>query len=513
MSQRERFDKQKELRVQNLEKLLKKRDGLSLKDNYFIIGEIISEYEKYSFDKALFYIEKNIEIADSLGTNTLKKESQLKLAKLLAISGRYKEAIDVLHDIKRNDLPEKLLQSYYYNYKEGYSGLSYYTTVNTTKQNYSQLYETYQDSLLQVLEPNSDESLALKEKALRDKRNIEDALNVNFKRLSLAKPNTPKYALITFERSLLYSLKNDIFNQKKYLILSAISDISTSVKDNASLTELAMLLFKEGDIQRAHDYIDFSVEDAEMYNSKLRFINISNKLSVISKAYEEKNQEQQNELKKLLIFISVLALFLVLTIIYIYNQIKKLSAARKELKSANAQLLNLNEKLSFTNADLNRLYTELSNSDKIKEQYIGTFLNLYSDYINKLDTYRKMVRNYLVSNKTKTLLELTKSKQLVDNELQLFYDNFDQSFLHIYPNFVASVNNLLFEEERLTPKGKNNLNTELRILALMRLGIISSSKISKILRYSVNTIYNYKVKLKNSAKNRATFEEDIKQIT
>ena len=204
---------------------------------------------------------------------------------------------------------------------------------------------------------------------------------------------------------------------------------------------------------------------------------------------------------------------LILTICYIYQQIKKLSAARKSLKQANLQLKDLNSKLKFTNEDLNRLYNELSNSDKIKEQYVGMFLNLYSDYINKLDTYRKMVRKYIVANKTNALLDLTKSKQLIGNELNIFYQNFDKSFLHIYPNFVEDFNTLLKEEHRIVLKEKQTLNTELRIFALIRLGITNSSKISKILRYSVNTIYNYRVKVKNGAIDRNTFETTVKNIS
>ena len=512
MKRRTIYDAAKEVRIDNLKKLLDEQNA-TLENKYFILSKIISEYEKYSFDSALLYIEKSIDIAKKLNDDSLEKESKLKLSKLLVTSGRYKEAIDVLNEIKRSQLPEDLINLYYYNFKEGYSGLNFYSTVKKNKEDYSKLYLVYQDSLMQRLSPSSDESLALIEKRFRDERNIEEALKINSKRLSEVEQATPEYSQITFERALLYELDNNIREQKKYLTLSAISDIQASVKDNASLTELAMTFFKEGDIERAHNYIDFSVEDAEFYNSRLRFVNISNKLSVISKAFEERNLEQKGELKKMLIFISVLVLFLLITIFYIYKQVKKLSYARKGLKKANDQLKELNDRLSFTNSDLNRLYNELSDSDRIKEQYIGTFLNLYSDYINKLDTYRKMVRKYIITNKTNSLLELTKSKQLIENELNIFYENFDKSFLHIYPNFVEELNALLKDGEKITVKDEQGLNTELRIFALIRLGITNSSKISKILRYSVNTIYNYRVKVKNSAKDRNTFENSVRKIS
>jgi hypothetical protein len=169
--------------------------------------------------------------------------------------------------------------------------------------------------------------------------------------------------------------------------------------------------------------------------------------------------------------------------------------------------------LNITNDDLKRLYDKLSESDKIKENYIGTFLNLYSDYINKLDSYRKLVQKYIITNKTKSLLDLTKSKQVIDEELNIFYKNFDESFLHIYPNFIEEVNKFLEEEEKILISNEHTLNTELRILALIRLGITDSARISKILRYSVNTIYNYRVKLKNKARiERNLFEKEIKNI-
>ena len=182
------------------------------------------------------------------------------------------------------------------------------------------------------------------------------------------------------------------------------------------------------------------------------------------------------------------------------------------MKTANLQLNDLNEKLSFTNKDLKRLYEELSAVDIIKEQYIGTFLNLYSEYIDKLDVYRKTVRKYIVTNRVNDLLELSKSKKVVEDELNVFYANFDKSFLHIYPNFIENFNKLLKENERIIVKSENTLNVELRIFALMRLGISNSSKIAKILRYSVNTIYNYRVKIKNSAINREAFEDMVKKI-
>ena len=205
-------------------------------------------------------------------------------------------------------------------------------------------------------------------------------------------------------------------------------------------------------------------------------------------------------------------LFLIIALTFIFKQYKKIKIGREKLKTVNFQLKELNHELTVTNKDLKRLYEELSEVDNIKEQYIGTFLNLYSEYIDKLDVYRKVVRKHILTNKTNDLLELTKSKQVIETELKLFYTNFDKSFLHIYPSFIKSVNALLKPEEQIIIDEGETLNTELRVLALIRLGITNSAKISKILRYSVNTIYNYRVKLRNGALDRQQFEDLVKKI-
>ncbi|WP_170148508.1 DUF6377 domain-containing protein [Lacinutrix venerupis] len=511
MAKRVFFDKQKEENIRLLNEKASKT--LDLEEQYFILNKIIQEYEFYSFDKALEYIEKNIEIAEKLNNNLFINKTKLSLSLLLIDSGRYKESIDALNEIKRDSLPNSLINEYYIAYKEGYSGLSYYTSVVRSKALYSKLYTAYQDSLYLRLDPNSEESLRLKEKQYRDKRQLDKALKINSKRLEDVNIGSREFSLITFERSLLYELKKNIEKQKEYLILSAISDIEASVKDNASIGALARIMFLEDDIDRAHRYINFSFEDAEFYNSKLRFINIANSLPMITKAYGERSDKQKVKLKNSLIFISFLAGFLLISIYLVYKQVKKLSVARNKLKKVNEKLKDFNSKLNISNEELKRLYLELSESDKIKEHYIGTFLNLYSEYIDKLDVYRKLVRKYIVTNKTNDLLELTKSKQVVGDEIKLFYKNFDESFLHIYPNFIKDVNELLESEGQLIVKKGEVLNTELRILALIRLGITSSSKISKILRYSVNTIYNYRVKVRNTAiGDRNSFEEMIKNI-
>ena len=275
---------------------------------------------------------------------------------------------------------------------------------------------------------------------------------------------------------------------------------------------LAMILFAEGDVDRAHRYINFSYDDAKFYSSQIRFVNIAKSMPLITKSYEQKNAKQKNKLQNSLLFISILASLLLIAIFYILKQIKNVSVTRNKLRKANKKLKEFNTKLNNSNEDLKKLYLELSEVDKIKVHYIGNFLNLYSEYISKLDVYRKLVRKYVNSNQTDALLKLAESKQFIDEELQIFNKNFDRSFLHIYPNFVTEVNKLLKPERQIELADKTTLNTELRILALIKLSITNSSRIAKILRYSVNTIYNYRAAINKSAIDKENFEKMIKTI-
>jgi len=486
------YNKTKELRIANLN--IELENSKSLKDQYEKRKKLIDEYQYYNLNKAIENIEINLTLAKQIDDLNLNTETLLKFTQLLISSGQYKESIDILNQLNKNIISDDNIIQYYKNYADGYSRLSYYTIANDSKNKYFNLYNIYKDSLVTYFDKNSEFYLDLEEKKFRDNGQIADALTINDQRLKLVNEFSRQYSIIRFERSFLYSGAK---NRKINLILSAISDIRLSIKDNASLTDLAKISFQENDLDKAYRYINFSYEDAEFYNSLHRKTIISSTLPLITRAYESRSIIQKNELEKLLFISVTLGFILLISLLLIYKQVKRISKTSNQLKHANN--------------NLTKIYDKLSNSDRIKERYLGTFLNLYSDYINHLDMYRKMVRNHITSNKYKALLDLTKSKQIKDNELKIFYKNFDEAFLKIYPNYVTEFNSLMKENHQFILNNKNELNTELRIFALVRLGISSSSKISKILRYSVNTIYNYRAGVKNNSIDREDFELFVKK--
>ncbi|WP_146192222.1 DUF6377 domain-containing protein [Marinilabilia rubra] len=512
MAKRSVYDQQKEARINGL-KEMRAKNNLNLTQEFLINSQLIEEYEPYNFDSTFHYLTINQELAKTLNNYEFQTKSNLKMADILASSGRYMEAVDILKEINRDYLNQNLLIRYYLDFIDIYSDLCIYTQSPTNYRRYFRITENYSDSVMPMIDPQSELYLSLLEKKYRDNRQLMKCLMVNSKRLEKAKMGTRLYSTITFERSLYYDIVSDREMEKKYLILSAISDIKAAVKDNASLAKLAIILHEEGQLDKAHKFINFSFEDAEFFNSRLRFISISNILPVINEAYQLKSEKQKAKLERFLIIISLLSLFLGLAVVFILRQMTKLKKARKELQTVNGKLKSLNLSLRDTNQSLNSLNKELSESNHVKEQYIASFLTICSEYIEKLDEFRKMTNKHIASQKIDELFKFTKSQKIIEQETREFYENFDTTFLHIYPHFVEELNRLLKKDERIELKKDERMNTELRVFALIRLGINDSSEIAKLLRYSVNTIYNYRVKIKNKAAvNRDEFEDHIMRI-
>jgi light-regulated signal transduction histidine kinase (bacteriophytochrome) len=231
----------------------------------------------------------------------------------------------------------------------------------------------------------------------------------------------------------------------------------------------------------------------------LRNIQIAKILPVIDKAYQLEREKRQESLQLAIIIIGILTLFLAGIIYYLVKQMKKLSRTRKELIKTNRNLKKANLRLSETN--------------HIKEEYIGHFLNQCSVYIDKLSAYRKSLNKKAANGKMEELFQMLKSSQIIEDELKEFYRNFDTTFLELFPNFVEEFNKLLPAEEQIQPKHASELTVELRIFALLRLGITDSAKIAGFLRYSISTIYNYRSKYRNnSLVSRDKFEETVMKI-
>jgi len=502
----------REARILRLKEQLKATDTLSL-DFYSLNNELYKEYKAYTCDSAIHYLSCNLQWAERHGKERLAIETGIRIAYSLTSAGMYEEASERLKRIDRSKLPQDLLSEYYDCYCHFYGELGAYTQDYASKDRYFALSRCYDDSLMQVLSPTSRAYLERKEMQKMAAGSLKEALAVNDKLLVGVNINSPEYALATYHRSQIFRDMGNKEAEMRYLTLSSLTDVQLAITDHASLWNLAQLLYERGDIERAYHYMRFSWDQTKFFNARLRSWQSAGILSLIDKTYQAMIEKQNKRLEQYAFAITVLVILLLGALIYIYLQMKRLSAARNNLQEANGRLYKLNEELSQMNGRLQSMNMELSEANQIKEEYIARFVKLCSTYIDRLDAYRRMVNKKLSVGQIADLLKITRSHEALDRELEELYMNFDSAFLHIFPDFVNKFNALLQEDARIVLKREELLNTELRIFALIRLGIEDSSQIAEFLRYSVNTIYNYRSKVKNKAMVlRDDFEDLVKAI-
>jgi len=504
----------KENKLHELKKEARKTPPVSV-ERYHLNNDIYLEYKAYSSDSALHYLNENMLLARQLNDKERELKIQLELSYLLSSIGMYMEAADILNSIDRQTLPSSLLGYYYTCYEHVYfeAGAAQ-PRYKMFASRYAKLSHAYRDSMQVTLDPSSATYLWLRETQLREAGKYDEALEFSDRRLAESSFGTPQYALVAYQRFRLFESMGKKDEHLYYLVLSAISDVRSAIKEQSSLMVLAQELNSKGDLKRAYDYINFSWEISQFYKTRLRsWMNIT-PLSMINGNYQDIIKQQNRELLIYIVCVALLALLLVIALIYIYRQMKALSNAKKGLQEVNERLFSLNEELEEVNRHLRSTNLELSESNLIKEAYIARFFKLCSVYVDRLQAYRKLVNKKLQRGQVAELLKMTHlSNDIVTVEVQELYANFDSAFLHLFPNFVESLNALLLPDEQIVLKPDELLNTELRIFALIRLGIKDSSQIAELLHYSVNTIYNYRSRVKTKAcVSRDDFEDLVAKI-
>ncbi|MFT4222093.1 DUF6377 domain-containing protein [Dysgonomonas sp.] len=501
MSKKGLYVDEKEQRILRLKQFLTRQD-LSSMQLYDIYQQLYFEYKKFKTDSAVHYILKNREVAMAIGDPELQYDTELQLAWLYSTKGLYIEAKNILDKIRKDKIPSTLIPEYYRAYNAFYS----HYALSNREEKFYRLSGYYRDSLLLVLDPKSLEyQIEYATKELYDLKK-EKATELFKDLLDKTTDDDPNRALIAYFLGYTYKEQNNLELQKKYFSISAISDITNCIKDNASFQNLALAYYELGDIDRAYRFIQSAIDDAIFCNVRYRTIENSEFYPLINSTYSKKENIQKEKLKTYLILISVLSLALLFGMIFIYKQMKKLSLIRKQLYNTNLELVKLNRDLQNTNSNLEE-------ANLVKEEYIARFFDQCSEYIDKLENYRKNLNAKAKNNQLDEILAIIKSRTLIETELEELFHNFDSVFLNIYPTFIEEFNTLLMPNEQIYPKQGELLNTELRIFALIRLGITDSVKIANFLRYSLRTVYNYRTKVRNKAAgSRDEFEEIVKKI-
>ncbi len=479
------YDKVKKERIERLKSGMGAVVGFE--ERYGLNSAIFEEYMKYSSDSALCYINKNVILARRNNDTVRETEALLSESYLLICLGMYMEAKEILDGIDRGRIPDSLLGKYYKCYKFLYTEAGVGPPVNNiTSPRLYELADMYRDSMLLKLPVTDDDYLQEMTRMSRKAGRYETALRYNDMRMEKTSVGDPLYAFVSYERYRIHMAQGGHEDEAlRYLILSAISDVRSAIKEQSSMLKLANILYSKGDFDRANTYINYSWKVTEEYNTRMRSWNHIAPYSEISTGFQNTINHQNTLLKFSVILITLLSVFLTVVLIYTYRLMRRLRV--------------INEKLSESN--------------NIKEVYIARFFKLCTKYMDQAQSFRKMVHKKLRKGEFDELLKMTSPTNYDSTEEQAeLYAQFDKGFLKIFPDFVDSVNELLKPEEKIVPKEGELLTPELRICALMRLGLQKSSQIAELLHYSPTTVYNYRTRLREKAVSKDGFDELVSQI-
>lgn len=505
------YMEQKELKLVELKRQLHRQ--IPDEERFAILGTLLDEYRSFNTDSALHMAEEREQIAIRLGNREYIDNARMNKADVLGMTGMYKEVMDLMRNIHIDRLPVDIHPYYYHIYRTVYGLMADYAVTAYEKKLYTELTDKYRDSLLLVNKDNLLIHTLIQSDQYNVRNEYDKAIRLLTDYLALQKDYEHDVAICAYTLSESYRLKGDKEKEKEYLIVSAMADMKTAVREYISLRKLAVLLYQEGDIERAYSYVKICMEDAAACNAWLRKLEILEIFPIINDAYQQKTEKQQEQMKWALVSISLLSLFLLLAIFYVYKQMKKVAAARREVIDANKRLKELNDELHLSNAQLKEANHSIAENSYLKEEYIGRYMDQCSVYLEKMDNYRRSLGKIAATGNVEELYKNIKSSKFIEGELKEFYTNFDNTFLQLFPTFVEDFNALLADDEQISLKAGERMNTELRIFALIRLGITDSVKIAHFLRYSVTTIYNYRTKVRNKAAgDRDLLEQEVMTI-
>ena len=495
IARKHEFHARKDARIADLRRRLAlAADSLQ---QYALCKELSDEYLHYQADSAVYYLNRRAALLPLAGHPELADEVAINRAAVLGVMGLYADALHLLQRVDAARLDNDLRMTYYHACRTCYGWLADYTIEHRVKRRYLQQTDLYRDSIALNATRQLDRDIVQAEKAALGGY-PDEAISL-LERLHRETDDLEILSYLDYTLYEAYVAKADTARQVYYLARTALHDMERSVREYASLHKLARLLYEQGDIDRAYAYLTCSMEDAVACHARLRSIEVTEVYPIIDRAYREKVDHERAVVAGLFIGISLLALLLVGAVVYLYRWMKKLAAMRRDLYQANRSLHAANLSLKQTG--------------RIKEVYIARYLDRCVTYLDKLEQYRRSLEKLAMASKTDALFKAIRSDQFLRDERKAFYRDFDKSFLDLFPHFVERFNNLLQEDGRITPKAGELLNTELRIFALIRLGVTDTNSIAHFLGYSLATVYNYRSKMRNKAVgDKDRFEQEVMGI-
>lgn len=481
---------------------------------YWINRDIYNEYCFFDSDSALHYANICYDMAQEQNRQNWKDEMSLNKSYLYAATGLLDEAQKCIGEVDINRLSNGMIVDYYERLLFIVTHKDQYLGKNSLETPFLPDMEPLLVNLGRNL-PATDPLYCwfIGWRSFNDEKTARESIPLVKKVVSTSAFASRKEAMDAWVLSHLYKKIGDTENAFKYLILSAIADVRICNKEIASLEEVSSIVYKSGDLNRANDYITYCQQCANDYNSRVRVGRLADLQYHIAEALSLKSNEQAKRIESYIHILIIILVVLVAAVCYIYRQFKSIKKKKiilnetnaelnrkvKELQDTRMELKDVNARLEALVRETQQSASELLVANSNKERYIADIFSICSNYISKLDDFRRDIYRKIMAHQFEEVKELTKSPELSHGEIKELYSNFDQIFLRVYPNFVEDFNSLLRPEERITIRKGELLNTELRIYAFVRLGINDSVKISKFLHCSVQTVYNTRQRVRNKS--------------
>ena len=498
-----------------------KQQALDAEDNktrLLFLDSIYRAYSAYRYDSAYAYMKRGLKLAEKCKDSYYITLNQINQASVLSVRGFYSKAEVLLQTLNPETMPNKLKLYYYftyawlYNYWESYAKNSDYAEEFRTQKKH------YMDLLLQNFNEDSRNNVyynyLLGERIYLDEPTSRKSLTHFLKALKMSPAKSRIHAMSAYGAARYYKLTGKFDLYEKYLVEASVSDGLCQLKETVALQKLAYYLFKkdENNSKLAAKYIQHTMEDAQFFNNQLRMMEISNILPVIATANQQAAERSRARILTGFITVSA-ALIIIIILAFVNNRQKnKLKKNKQEIEEQNRKQIEMNGQLSEMNNQLTELNQQLIETNIKRETYLRLFIDISAAYIDKLADYRKLVSRKIKANQAADLLKSLNTHKLEEEETQMFYNRFDKAFMELYPGFVTELNKLLLPESQLEVPTTHTLTTEIRIYALMRLGVTDSQEIATLLHYSTQTIYNYKSGMRAKAINRDTFESDVNRL-
>ena len=481
----------------------------SNEDKLKLYEQLANEYKAYEYDSAMTYVNKGLILAQKSNNIFFNKRFQLSQTRLLITRGFYAEAKEILQKIEPKEEPRDYQFLYYYTMYGLYNNWSTYCENNEFSKNYDLKKVEYLKKAIE-LSPKKDAFYYYLMGELyyfSNHPNNNKTIQYYKKALSMEKANSRLHAMTAFALSEIYQKANNLELMEHYLLVAAISDITSATKENVALQDIALFIYKHKtrSLNKAQEYINLSLEDAYTYKSRLRRIEISSKLQLITNAYTDDIKTTNRLLNIALLVIILLLLGVGISSLFIRKKNRLLKQKKDEITATSAKMEILNEQLHLINA-------ELKNTNQKRERLVKVYIDLSYKNIERNQKLRTLAIRKIKANQSKELLSLLSSSSSTERENKEFLTEFDKSFLALYPTFVDELNQQLTESAHIQLKENGEMPPILRVCALLRLGITESSKIAGILSYSPQTVYNYRSILKNNAIDKEHFEENVLKL-